>query len=82
MPLKFMRLETSVPFSAIDDNPVFGVEAAAAILGVSVELMKKWRQRGRGPDYIQYEGNGPVRYTLNSLLEFRATHTVHTRVKK
>ena len=82
MPLKFMHLETSVPLSAVDDNPVIGVKAAAAILGVSVEVMKKWRQRGTGPDYIQYEGNGPVRYTLSALMNFRAAHTIRTRVKK
>ena len=38
--------------------------------------MKKWRQRGEGPAYVQYEQCGTVRYGLKDLLKFRAEHTI------
>jgi hypothetical protein len=59
------------PLSAYDDNPVLNEAGAAFVLGVSQDLLKKWRQRKQGPDYIQYGHNGPVRYELNALLVFR-----------
>jgi hypothetical protein len=76
-----MHLE-SLPLSAIDDDPVFAEGAAGKIVGVSAESLKKWRQRGKGPDFIQYGVGGPVRYALSALMKFRATHTVRIQVKK
>ena len=76
LPSRYMHLEPALPLSAINDNPVFGVGAAATILGVSVSAMKKWLQRNQGPDYYQYGENGPVRYALNTLLAFKAAHLV------
>jgi len=70
------------PVSAFDDNPVFNELGAATILGVSAETLKKWRQRNIGPDYIQYGTSGPVPYELNSLMAFRAVHTVVTGRKR
>jgi len=57
-----MELEPPRPLSAINDDPVFNTRAAATIIGVSYEQMKKWRQRGQGPRYYQYGEDGPVRY--------------------
>jgi hypothetical protein len=67
------------PLSVYDDNPVFEQFSAARLVGVTADCLKKWRQRGQGPDYIQYGPNGPVRYELNALLEYRDRHTVKPR---
>jgi hypothetical protein len=80
------ELTPSRPLSVFNDDPVFKVGAAATFLGVSVELMKKWRQRRQGPTYLQYQTvsgePGPVLYTLSALRQFRGTHTVHPEGKK
>jgi hypothetical protein len=75
LPVRYLTLE-SPPISAFDDNPVFNEFGAAKIVGVSAEVLKKWRQRNMGPDYIQYGAAGPVRYELNALMAFRASHVV------
>jgi hypothetical protein len=71
-----LKLLYPEPLSAINDNPVFDCRAAAKILGVGDEAMKKWRQRNQGPDYYQYGEKGPVRYALNTLLAFKESHLV------
>lgn len=65
-----------LPQKAYDDNPVLDERSAGVILGVSPELLKKWRQRGQGPNYIQYGENGPVRYEFDVLFEFRNSRSV------
>ncbi len=65
----------------INDDPLVGTLGAAIILGVSVDLVKKWRQRGQGPQYYQYEDRGPVLYSLNALKEYKAAHLVIPRKK-
>ena len=67
----------SKPLSAYDDNPVLNEQGAAFIVGVSADLLKKWRSRDQGPDYLQYGSGGPVRYELNALLTFRDCHRVY-----
>jgi hypothetical protein len=67
----------SKPLSASDDNPVLNDQGAAFILGVSVDLLKKWRQRRQGPDYIQYGPRGLVRYELKALMEFRDYYKIY-----
>ena len=76
-PRRFLRLEQP-PVSAFDDNPVFDEASAATILGLSRDLLKKWRNRDIGPNYIQYGSGGPVRYSLNDLMAFRLAHTIRT----
>jgi hypothetical protein len=76
IPERFMCLEPPLPPLAINDNPVFNVNAAGRILGVSAERLDKWRQRNQGPDFIQYGKNGSVRYPLSALMAYRAAHTV------
>jgi len=75
LPKTLLRLEPK-PLSAYDENPVFDEITAARFLGLTAGCLKKWRQRRQGPDYIQYGNNGPVRYELNALKEFRETHRV------
>jgi hypothetical protein len=75
LPGTYLTLEQP-PIPAFDDNPVFNEFGAAKIVGVSAEVLKKWRQRNMGPDYIQYGAAGPVRYERNALMEFRAAHKV------
>jgi hypothetical protein len=58
-----------------------GTCGAAKILSVGVELLKKWRQRDQGPDYVQYGPGGPVRYELDALMAFRALHRVRVSSK-
>jgi hypothetical protein len=58
---------------------VFNENGAARLIGVTADCLKKWRQRKQGPDYIQYSHNGPIRYELKALMEFRDKHRVrHT----
>lgn len=68
------------PLSAYEDNPVFDKFCAARFVGLSADCLKKWRQRNQGPDYIQYGTNGPVRYELKDLMEFRDIHRVKTGI--
>jgi hypothetical protein len=79
LPGTFLQLEPQ-PLSFYDDNPVFDQISAAHLVGVTADCLKKWRQRGQGPDYIQYGTNGPVRYERNALLEFRDRHAVRPRI--
>jgi hypothetical protein len=77
LPRRLMILEPPQPLSAINDDPVFEYRDAAEILGVSPELVEKWRQRYEGPDFIQYGGpGGPVRYALSALMAYREHFTV------
>lgn len=76
IPPRFMRLEPLRPISAINDDPLFDTHDAAKILGVSDDLLKKWRQRNRGPHYVQYGQSGPVRYLLSDLKAYIAAHEV------
>lgn len=50
-------------------DPLLTTKEAAVILKVSVDTLKKWRQRGRGPAFIKYE-SGTVRYRLSVVLQF------------
>ena len=73
VPQRLLRLEQREQFWVINDDPVFEARDAAFILGISVDLLEKWRQRGYGPAYLQYGGlGGPVRYPLSELNAFKA----------
>ena len=71
LPTRYMQLEPLKPLSAYIDDPIFSTRSAAMILGVDMEVMKKWRQRSQGPDYYQYGVDGAVRYALSALLAFK-----------
>src|SRR3954464_610526 len=47
-------------------DPKLETFKAAQFLGRSVEVLKKWRQRGIGPKFIRYE-DGIIRYALSAL---------------
>lgn len=65
------------PFHVINPDPVVDVRKAAIILGISQDLLEKWRQRGQGPAYIQFEGlGGPIRYELGELEAYKASHRI------
>ena len=74
-PVEYLSVESRA-LSTFDDNPLFGTCGAAEILAVGVELLKKWRRRNKGPDYVQYGPGGPVRYELDALMAYRARHRV------
>jgi hypothetical protein len=80
LPEEYLSVESRA-LSTFDDNPLFGTYGAAKILAVSVELLKKWRQRDKGPDYVQYGPDGPVRYELEALTAFRAKYRVKVSAK-
>jgi hypothetical protein len=48
--------------------------SAAYILGVTDEVLKKWRQRSQGPEFVRFP-NGDIRYRLSTLLKFMEDHT-------
>ena len=60
----------------VNDDPMFPTLGAAIILGISIELLKKWRQRGEGPEYYQFGYRGPVLYSLRALNAFKAANLV------
>jgi hypothetical protein len=60
----------------VNDDPMFGTLGAAIILGVSADLLRKWRQRGKGPQYYKFGEHGPIVYSLKSLNAFKAAHLV------
>ena len=74
--MEYLKVEPQ-PVWACNDNPVFNERGAAELIGISAELLKKWRQRGQGPDYIQYGRGGPILYELSVLAAFREAHKVH-----
>ena len=78
--MEYLNVEPQ-PVWACNDNPVFNERGAAELIGISAELLKKWRQRNQGPDYIQYGKAGPIRYELSVLKAFRAENTVHVSSK-
>ena len=82
LPTRYTKYEPSKPLSAFDDDPLFNAKAAGQILAVSVECLKKWRQRKRGPSYIQYGEDGPVRYAWSALKRFRAQHTIEPEKRR
>jgi hypothetical protein len=76
IPMVYLGVEPR-PVWACDGNPVFNEESAARLVGVSKDCLKKWRQRNKGPDYIQYGQGGPIRYELSALNAFRDANRVH-----
>ena len=82
VPLRYQLVERRDPSSFVNDDPVFDTPGAAIILGVKADTLKKWRTREQGPDYYQYEGDGPVRYPLSALLEYKAKFLVVTTKKR
>ena len=76
LPKRFVYLEPSQPETFVNPDPVFDTRSAAGILRIGEDCLKKKRQRGEGPDYIQYGDNGPVRYALSALMAYREAHTV------
>ena len=76
IPSRMRELEPERPPLIAVDDPAFTTTDAAQILGITAERLMKWRQRDQGPDYVQYENGGPVRYELSALVEFKAAHRV------
>lgn len=81
IPAVYLTVERP-PISTFDDNPILNECGAAALLGLSPERLKKWRQRDQGPDYLQYGPAGAVRYELDTLMAFRAAHRVKIGSKR
>lgn len=56
--------------SAVKDKQIIRTAEAAEILGVSQELLRKWRERKIGPKYIEYE-SGAIRYKRSAVEAYR-----------
>jgi hypothetical protein len=76
IPQRLRCLEPTDPVKVANVDPVFDTVDAAAILGVKPDRLTKWRQRDKGPDYLQYDEYGPVRYELSALNAFKAYHRI------
>jgi hypothetical protein len=76
IPERLRSLEPEDPQLIAIQDPVFNTRDAATILGVTPDRLEKWRQRGMGPDYLQYEDHGYVRYELSAMNEFKARHRI------
>lgn len=58
-------------------------QRAAQLLGLSVKTLRNWRGDQIGPPYLKYGGrNGPVRYLLSDLIEWRGSHKRNTTEAK
>jgi hypothetical protein len=76
IPERLRSLEPADPPLIPIEDPVLNTADAATILGATTSRLEKWRQRGMGPDYLQYEESGYVRYELSALNEFKARHRI------
>ncbi|HCL8467676.1 MULTISPECIES: hypothetical protein [Enterobacteriaceae] len=69
-------------FSEIPDDATLSVDLAALYLGISVKSLARYRQKGGGPQYIQYQSedskarNQRINYLLGDLRNWRETHKV------
>jgi hypothetical protein len=77
IPYRLRKLEPIDPAEIINDDPVFKTPDAARILGVRVDRLEKWRQRGQGPDYLRYD-RFDIRYELSALIQYKAAHRVRS----
>jgi phage/plasmid-associated DNA primase len=66
---------TQIAIAPIPTDRVLNTRAAAKILGETHEVLKKWRQRDQGPEYVHFP-NGHIRYRLSVLKKFIEDHTV------
>lgn len=76
VPERLRSLEPADPPIITIEDPVFNTRDAATILGVKPDRLEKWRQRDQGPDYLQYEDYGYVRYENSALKEFKSRHRI------
>ena len=67
--------ETPVEIAPIPVECMLTTRQAAAILNVSEQTLKKWRQRNMEPEFIRYHGEA-VRYRLTTILKFLVDSTV------
>lgn len=69
-------------FGGMPDDATLSAEISALYLGVSVKTLARYRQKGNGPAYIQYQAedsnarNQRVSYLLSDLRIWRNSHKV------
>lgn len=63
------RQQRPRPSTVVSEDPLLTTREAAVILKVSVDALKKWRQRGLGPAFLKYD-SGAIRYRLSVLLQY------------
>ena len=60
-----------------------GEREAAALIGITVFALRKWRQSGVGPAYIRLRGNrGRILYPRADLVAFVENYRVETSESK
>lgn len=62
------------------EDIIIGEHEVATRLGVSVALVRRWRQRNEGPRTIKYDR--AVRYRLSDIIEFRDAHIRETVISR
>lgn len=58
-----------LPLPEIPKDRMLTTKQAATILGMSADSLKKWRQRGKGPQFSRYP-DGAIRYRLTVIMKF------------
>lgn len=64
-----------VAVTPVPIDPMLDSFQVADMLGISFDLVKKWRQRNTGPEFVRYP-DGAIRYRLSALLKFIEDNTV------
>jgi len=59
----------SIDIQKIPVERMLTTQQVAAILNISAETLKKWRQRRQGLTYARY-GDGAIRYRLSDIMKF------------
>jgi excisionase family DNA binding protein len=70
-------VEEPLQLAEIPMDRMLTTKQAAVILNVSVDKLKKWRQRGKVPQFVRYPG-GAIRYPLSAFMQFLKDCTVAT----
>lgn len=64
------KQELRPEFSHIEPTRYYSSSEAAVAIGESHDLLRVWRQRKKGPRYMQKHKKGTVRYRGSWLIEF------------
>jgi hypothetical protein len=68
--------EQFYPVPVVPVERLLRTRQVAVIMAVSVDTVKKWRQRpGKGPRFIRY-GDGSIRYRLSTVMRYLDEHEV------
>ena len=68
--------EKLYPLPVVPVERMLRTRQVAVLMAVSIDTVKKWRQRpGKGPRFIKY-GDGSIRYRLTTVMRYIDDHEV------